>query len=110
MDALGVYSGLSFPQLGIMQLVFAGAAASGSGQDSASIAINKDWDIGTINISFTTYTWPLGNVIYVLPTTGIMNITLHTDVIQISVNAASISFTNAHQYISIACNLFKLAQ
>lgn len=110
MDALGVYSGLSFPQLGIMQLVFAGAAASDSGQDSAHININKDWDIGTINIAYTTYTWPRGNVIYVLPTTGIMNITLHTNVIQISVNATSISFTNAHQYISIACNLFKLAQ
>lgn len=110
MDALGVYSGLSFPQLGVMQLVFAGAAAAGSGQDSANIAINKDWDIGTINISSFTYTWPLGNVIYVLPTTGIMNITLDNDVIPVSVSATSISFTDGHQYITIVCNLFKLAQ
>lgn len=110
MDALGVYSGLSFPQLGIMQLVFAGAAAAGSGQDSARIDINKDWDIGTINIAFTTYTWPLGSVIYVLPTTGIMKVALYNDVTEISVNATSISFTSGYQFQTISCNLFKLAQ
>lgn len=93
-----------------MQLVFAGAAAAGSGQDSARIDINKDWDIGTINIAFTTYTWPLGSVIYVLPTTGIMKVALYNDVTEISVNATSISFTSGYQFQTISCNLFKLAQ
>lgn len=110
MDALGVYSGLSFPQLGIMQLVFAGAAASENGQASASIAINTEWDIGTINIAFSDFTWPPGNVIYILPTTGIMKVALGGTMTEISVTATSISFTRGYSLQTISCNLFKLAQ
>lgn len=110
MDALGVYSAVSFPQLGPMQLVWAKVATSPNGSPNASISISVDWDLGTIMLSSGEFVWPSGNLVYMLPSTGSFSIPMNTLTVSVNITPTSIGFSNWISRATIACNLFKLMQ
>lgn len=108
MDALGVYSGLSFPQIGIITLVFSGVATTGSGSVSTTIDIDVDWDIATVNLSQGEYSWPQGCVLYMLPSTGTFDIGIGGQTPAVTISATAIKVREWTNRATIACNLFKL--
>lgn len=108
MDALGLSVASLGSAVGALTLVFAGSRSSGGGSSYAAINIDVDWDIGTIYLAMSNYSWPTGgNIVYVLPSSGSFPVSCYSRTINLSISSTQISMSDALNNASISCNLYK---
>lgn len=108
MDALGLSAASLGSAVSALTLVFAGSSSSGSGSSYAAVNIDVDWDIGTIYLAMSTYSWPTGgNIVYVLPSSGKFPVSCYSSTVNLTISSTRITMADAMNNASISCNLYK---